>query len=161
MKVLKGKFQVQLENGLLVAVAPENLIREATRGADGEDAGLQRKEKLIKKKRIKEVSRIKRTGAHWKKMMPLQETLGTSNKKQKASRQIRTTTRVSRTSDPKIRTKIKYNNNGGKTEGVEQCRGVMSLKIYSTKREKIKLIQRARTKVRYNNDIRKHFQCRR
>ena len=27
----KGKFQVQLENGFLVAVAPENVIREPTR----------------------------------------------------------------------------------------------------------------------------------
>ena len=31
----KGKFQVQLENGFLVAVAPENVIREPTRGAEG------------------------------------------------------------------------------------------------------------------------------
>ena len=61
------------------------------------------------------------------------------NKKQKASRQTRTAARVLRTSDPKIRTKIKYNNNGGKTEGVVQ-RGVMSLEIFiSTKRGKMKL----------------------
>ena len=37
----KGKFQVQLENGFLVAVAPENVIREPTRGAEGREAGLQ------------------------------------------------------------------------------------------------------------------------
>ena len=43
----KGKFQVQLENGFLVAVAPENVIREPTRGEEGREAGLQRKEKSI------------------------------------------------------------------------------------------------------------------
>ena len=73
------------------------------------------------------------------------------NKKQKASRQTRTAA-VLRTSDPKIRTKIKYNNNGGKTEGVVQ-RGVMSLEIFiSTKRKKMKLItlatKRASKKVK-------------
>ena len=46
----KGKFQVQLENGFLVAVAPENAIREPTRGAEGREAGLQRKEKSIQKR---------------------------------------------------------------------------------------------------------------
>ena len=49
----KGKFQVQLENGLLVAVAPEHVIREATKGAEGREAGLQRKDKVIKKRRLK------------------------------------------------------------------------------------------------------------
>ena len=34
----KGKFQVQLENGFLVAAAPENVIREPTRGAEGREA---------------------------------------------------------------------------------------------------------------------------
>ena len=145
----KGKFQVQLENGFLVAVAPENVIREPTRGAEGREAGLQRKEKSIQERRLRKISRIKRAGASWVKRPPTQEISGMRNKKQKASRQTRTGARVLRTSDPKIRTKIKYNNNGGKTEGVECDRGVMSLKIYSTKREKIKLIQRARTKVRY------------
>ena len=145
----KGKFQVQLENGFLVAVAPENVIREPTRGAEGREAGLQRKEKSIQERRLRKISRIKRAGASWVKRSPTQEISGMRNKKQKASRQTRTGARVLRTSDPKIRTKIKYNNNGGKTEGVERDRGVMSLKIYSTKREKIKLIQRARTKVRY------------
>ena len=58
----------------------------------------------------------------------------------KQSRQIRTSARVPRISDPKRRTKLKHNNNGGKTEGVMTSRGVMSLKIYSTKREKMKLI---------------------
>jgi len=144
----KGKFQVQLENGFLVAVAPENVIREPTRGAEGREAGLQRKEKSIQERRLRKISRIKRAGASWVKRSPTQEISGMRNKKQKASRQTRTGARVLRTSDPKIRTKIKYNNNGGKTEGVVQ-RGVMSLEIYSTKREKIKLIQRARTKVRY------------
>ena len=33
---------------------------------------------------------------------------------------VRTLARVLRTSDPKLRTKIKYNNNFGKTEGVGQ-----------------------------------------
>ena len=145
----KGKFQVQLENGFLVGVAPENVIREPTRGAEGREAGLQRKEKSIQERRLRKTSRIKRAGASWVKGSPTQEISGMRNKKQKASRQTRTAARVLRTSDPKIRTKIKYNNNGGKTEGVERDRGVMSLKIYCTKREKMKLVQRARTKVRY------------
>ena len=144
----KGKFQVQLENGFLVGVAPENVIREPTRGAEGREAGLQRKEKSIQERRLSKISRIKRAGAAWVKRSTTQEISGMRNKKQKASRQTRTAARVLRTSDPKIRTKIKYKNNGGKTEGVDD-RGVMSLKIYSTKREKMKLIQRTRTKVRY------------
>jgi len=59
---------------------------------------------------------------------------------QRQSKQVRTLTRVLRTIDPKLRTKIKYNNNGGKTEGDIE-RGVMSLKIYmySTRRERMKL----------------------
>jgi hypothetical protein len=63
------------------------------------------------------------------------------DKKQRQNKQVRTLARVLRTSDPKIRTKIKYNNNGGKTEGVSILGGVMSLKIcmYSTRREKMKL----------------------
>ena len=59
----KGKFQVQLENGFLVGVAPENLIREPTRGAEGREAGLQRKEKSIQERRLRKTSRIKRAGA--------------------------------------------------------------------------------------------------
>ena len=54
----KGKFQVQLENGRLVAVAPEHAIREATRGAEGREAGLQTKDKSIKKRRLKKISRL-------------------------------------------------------------------------------------------------------
>ena len=67
-----------------------------------------------------------------------------------------------RTSDPKLRTKIKYNNNGGKTEGVSDSRGVMSLKIcmYSTKRERMKLstlvTKRASKK---GQDIRSSTRC--
>ena len=66
----KGKFQVQLENGLLVAVAPEHVIREPTRGAEGREAGWQRKDKLIKKRRLRKLSRIKRAGANWGKRSP-------------------------------------------------------------------------------------------
>ena len=77
----KGKFQVQLENGLIVAVAPKNAIRAPTRGAEGSEAGLQRKDKLIKKRRLKEISRLKRAGEYWKKEgSPTQETPGASNK---------------------------------------------------------------------------------
>ena len=101
----KGKFQVQLENGFLVAVAPENVIREPTRGAEGREAGLQRKEKSIQERRLRKISRIKRAGASWVKRSPTQEISGMRNKKQKASRQTRTAARVLRTSDPKIRKK--------------------------------------------------------
>ena len=51
----KGKFQVQLENGFLVAVAPENVIREPTRGAEGREAGLKRKEKSIQERRLRKI----------------------------------------------------------------------------------------------------------
>ena len=91
----QGKVQVQLEDGRLAVADPQNVIREATRGAEGRESELQRKDKMIKKRTLKEISRIKRAGAHWKNRMPLQETLGTRNKKQKASRQIRTAARVS------------------------------------------------------------------
>ena len=64
----EGKVQVQLEDGRLVAVAdPQNAIREAARGAEGREAELQRKDKMIKKRMLKEISRIKRAGDHWKK----------------------------------------------------------------------------------------------
>ena len=43
----KGKFQVQLKNGLLVAAAPERVIREATEGEGGWEEGLQRKDQVI------------------------------------------------------------------------------------------------------------------
>ena len=143
----EGKAQVQLEDGRLVAVAdPQNVIREATRGA-----GVQRKDKRIKKRRIKEISRIKRAGG--RKGPPKQEIL--EKVKQKRGRQTRTAANVPRTSDPKIRTKIMKNNNNGRNKGPPNTmgpwasdRGVMSLKIYSTKRETSRLIQRARTKAR-------------
>ena len=115
------------------------MIREPTRGAEGREAGLQRKAKSIQKRRLRKSSRIKRAGASWVKRSPTQETLGTSSKKQRQNKQIRTLARVLRTSAPKRRIKSKHNNNGGKTEGVMTSRGVMSLKIYSTKREKMKL----------------------
>ncbi len=58
----KGKFQVQLENGLLLAVAPENVILELTGGAEGRDTGLQRKGNSIQKRRLRKLSRLKRAG---------------------------------------------------------------------------------------------------
>ena len=104
----EGKAQVQLEDGRLVAVAdPQNVIREATRGA-----GVQRKDKRIKR-RIKEISRIKRAGG--RKGPPKQEIL--EKVKQKRGRQTRTAASVPRTSDPKIRTKIMKNNNNGRNKG--------------------------------------------
>ena len=133
----KGKFQVQLENGFLVAAAPENVIREPTRGAEGREAGLHRKDKSIQKRRLRKLRRIKRAGASWVKRSPTLETLG--NKKQ--NKQIRTLARVLRTSDPKRRTKIINNNNCGKTEGVvctETCNEPRNLHQYETGENEIK-----------------------
>ncbi len=62
------------------AVAPEQVIREPTRGAEGRGAGLQRKENSIQKRRLRKLSRIKRAGAHWKEGSLTQETSDTSNK---------------------------------------------------------------------------------
>ena len=91
----EGKVQAQLEDGRLVAVAdPQNVIREATRGAEGREAEFQRKDKMIKKRMLKEISRIKRAGGYWKKGSPKQEISGMRNKKQIASRQTRTAARV-------------------------------------------------------------------
>ena len=142
----EGKAQVQLEDGRLVAVAdPQNVIREPTRGA-----GVQRKNKR------KEISRIKRAGG--RKGPPKQEI---QKVKQKRGRQTRTAASVPRTPDPKIhvRTKIMKNNNNGRNKGPPNTmgpwasdRGVMSLKIYSTKRETIKLIPQGRTKARYTSE---------
>ena len=123
-----------------------HMLLERRQGAQRvtRQAGLQRKEKAIQKRRLRKLSRIKRAGEYWGKGSSKQETSDTSNKKQRKNKQVRTLARVIGTSDPKIRTKIKHNNNGGKTEGVMASRGVhngliMSLRIYSTKREKMKV----------------------
>ena len=147
---------------LIVADAPEHATREATRGAEGREAGLQKKEKAIQKRRLRKISRLKRAGEYWIEGSLTQENSDTRNKKQRQHKQVRTLARVLRTSDPKLRTKIKYNNNGGKTEGVSDSRGVMSLKIcmYSTKRERMKLstlvTKRASKK---GQDIRSSTRC--
>ena len=115
-----------------VAVAPEHAIREPTRGAEGRAAGLQRKDKLIKKRRLKKISRLKRAGGYWKAGSP---TSGASNKKERHNKQITTLTRVIRTFDPKIHTKIIQHNNNGKNEGppitmgfyIAVVKGVMGL----------------------------------
>ena len=107
--------------------------REATRGAQGWAAGLQRKEKAIQKRRLRKLSRIKRAGEYWEKRSPTQETSGASNNKERRNKQIRISARVIRTSDPKLRIKIIFS--GHRLDN----RGVMSLKIYSTRREKMKL----------------------
>ena len=80
--------------------------REATRGAEGWAAGLQRKEKAIQKRRLRKLSRIKRAGEYWGKRSPTQETSGASNNKERHNKQIRISARVIRTSDPKLRIKI-------------------------------------------------------
>ena len=61
----KGKFQVQLEDGLLLAVAPENAIRQETKGAEGKEGGMKRKQKLKEKRRRRKVSRLKRARDYW------------------------------------------------------------------------------------------------
>ena len=123
---------------------------------------MQKKEKAIQKRRLRKISRLKRAGEYWIEGSLTQENSDTRNKKQRQHKQVRTLARVLRTSDPKLRTKIKYNNNGGKTEGVSDSRGVMSLKIcmYSTKRERMKLstlvTKRASKK---GQDIRSSTRC--
>ncbi len=56
------------EEGLVgtlpVADALAHAPREATRGAEGWAAGLQRKEKAIQKRRLRKLSRIKRAGEY-------------------------------------------------------------------------------------------------
>ena len=69
----KGKFQVQLESGLLLAVAPEHLIQEPTKGAEGREAGWQTKVKLTQKGRLRKLSRMKRAKAYEKKRSSTQE----------------------------------------------------------------------------------------
>ena len=51
----------------------------------------------------------------------MQENSDTRNKKQRQHKQVRTLARVRRTSDPKLRTQIKYNNNGGETVAGPLC----------------------------------------
>ncbi len=65
------KLQVQLEDGRLqvLAVDPQHAIRES-RGAEGKDAGIQRKEKSIQKRGLKKLSRLKQAGAYSKKRIP-------------------------------------------------------------------------------------------
>jgi hypothetical protein len=68
-----------------VAVVLAHAHREATRGAEGRQAGLQRKENAIQKRRL---SRIKRAGEYWGKGSSKQETSDTSNKKQRKNKQV-------------------------------------------------------------------------
>ena len=119
LKLCRKTDEEGLVDTLLVADNLAHAPREATRGA-----------------------KVLAAGEYWKEGSTTQVTSGASNDKERHNnRQIRTSARDLRTSDPKLRTKIKYNNNGGKTEGVDDDRGVMSLKIcmYSTRREKMKL----------------------
>ena len=137
----EDRYQVKLENGRILSVKDKNLRPDRAipiRGATGSKEGMMKKEKAMQKKQRRKINRIKKALVYWKKRALIQGTSSPS----KQSRQIRTSARVPRISDPKRRTKLKHNNNnnGGKTEGVMTSRGVMSLKIYSTKREKMKLI---------------------
>ena len=109
----KFKFQVLLEDGLLVAVAPENTIREETRGAEGKERGMQRKEQLIKKRMIRKISRLKRAREYWEKRSQIQTNPGTSNQRETQNKETRTIARVLRTFEPKTRTTINHNNNNG------------------------------------------------
>ena len=65
---LKDRKILKIRRKKEVAVAPEQVIREPTKGAEGRDAGLQRKEKSIQKRRLRKLSptQIKRAGAYWK-----------------------------------------------------------------------------------------------
>jgi len=155
LKICRKAAEEGLVGTLHVADALAHVPRELTRGAEGKEAGLQKKEKAIQKRRLRKISRLKRAGEYWIEGSLTQENSDTRNKKQRQHKQVRTLARVLRTSDPKIRTKIKYNNNGGKTEGVSNSRGVMSLKtyMYSTRRGEMKLstlvIKRASKKGQY------------
>jgi len=133
----KGKFQVQLESGLLLAVAPEHLIQEPTEGAEGREAGWQTKVKLTQKRRLRKLSRMKRAKAYEKKRSSTQETLGTIN--QETETKHEDFSKSTKDIRPPQTYKNHNNNNGGKTEGVV-TRGVMSLEMFiSTKREKMNL----------------------
>ena len=162
LKICRKAAEEGLVGTLHVADALAHVPRELTRGAEGKEAGLQKKEKAIQKRRLRKISRLKRAGEYWIEGSLTQENSDTRNKKQRQHKQVRTLARVLGTSDPKLRTKIKYNNNGGKTEGVSDSRGVMSLKIcmYSTKRERMKLstlvTKRASKK---GQDIRSSTRC--
>ena len=150
----EGKLQVLHEDGRLIAVEPENVIREETRGAVGKEVGTQRDEKILQKKRLRNISRIKRAGAHWKKRFPAQDTTDVSGRTQ--PRENKTSgklARVLRTSELK-RTKINNNNNNGrgKTPTLDHWRGVMSLSIHSTKRGVMKLVTMGTSQIRLEKD---------
>ena len=114
-----------------------------TKGAEGKVMGMERKRLKTEKKIQRKMKGIERARQAWAQKLR-------DDIKQRQHKQVRTLERVLRTSDPKIRTKIKYNNNGGKTErcnGPIVQRGVMSLEIFiSTKREKITLVTKRTSK---------------
>ena len=64
LKICRKTAEEGLEGTLPVADAIAHAPREATRGAEGWAAGLQRKEKAIQKRRLRKLSRIKRAGEY-------------------------------------------------------------------------------------------------
>jgi hypothetical protein len=122
----KGKFQVQLEDGILLAVAPENAIRQETKGAEGKEGGNKRKEKRKEKMRRRKVSRLKRARVYWENRFQTQATPCTS-KHRKPTGYVKApkTVQLSTTSVKSSR--------AGKTPN-HRDRGVMSLRTISTKR---------------------------
>ena len=73
--------------------------------------GMERKRLKKEKKIQRKMKGIERARQAWAQKLR-------DDIKQRQHKQVRTLERVLRTSDPKLRTKIKYNNNCGKTEGV-------------------------------------------
>ena len=130
----KGKFQVQLEDGLLLAVAPENAIRQETKGAKGKEGGMKRKEKLKDKRRRRRISRLKRARDYWENRFQTQATPCTSKHRvQEPTGSVKVPRTV------QLSTKSIKSSRAGKTPN-HRARGVMSLRSISTKRAEMKVM---------------------
>ena len=62
-----GQFPVKLENGKMLLIKEENMIREGTRGAEGKNKGIERKEFERAKRRKRQKMKSLRSQARWAK----------------------------------------------------------------------------------------------
>ena len=118
----EDRYQVKLENGRILSVEHKNVRPDRAipiRGATGRKEGMMNKEKAMQKKQRRKMNRIEKALVYWKKRALIQGKSSPS----KQSRQIRTSARGLRTSDPKRRTlNVREGTKGaeGKNKGNER-----------------------------------------
>ena len=129
----EDRYQVKLENGRILSVEHKNVRPDRAipiRGATGRKEGMMNKEKAMQKKQRRKMNRIEKALVYWKKRALIQGKSSPS----KQSRQIRTSARGLRTSDPKSRT-LSVNAESIVGEGIKGAEG----KNKGNERKKIEL----------------------